>query len=130
MRRLFLALAMASFVIGLAAAAQAQQEPAKTLATGAAEEGYYCGYYPSESGDGPGVVSIKMDQGLFNFQNGMQTQEEYDTLSELPVGSPIRYDFSVIDYYHEGAQERLTHVFLDKFHGATGEPRGNVCPAE
>jgi hypothetical protein len=57
---------------------------------------------------------------------GVQTQEEYDQLANLAIGTPIKYDFSVINYYNESGGERETYVFIVKLH-SFDSPNATLC---
>jgi hypothetical protein len=106
--------------------AQAQPDPPQTLATAKDEEGVFCGFEESESGDSPDTITVQVGPETYYLSVGVETQEEYDQLVGLDIGSPIEYDFSVINYYNESGGERETYVFIKKLHSSS-PPNIGVC---
>ncbi|MDR2368338.1 MAG: hypothetical protein LBF58_09570 [Deltaproteobacteria bacterium] len=112
------------------ALAQANKK-AKVVAIGKHEDGIICQYIASEKKDVPDVVSVRMDTQTFNFYNGLQIGEQYDQLGNLPVGSPIKFDFSVLEPVGEPevlSAAPKTNVVIHKLHGA-GDPDPSLCEA-
>jgi hypothetical protein len=140
---LFLALILALILtLGLSGQLLAQTDkaaPAKPLADPLAnvlavakhEDGIICDYLASEKEGTPDVVSIRMDRQTFNFYNGLQTEIQYDQLSQLPVGSQIKFDFSVLDAYGDPVDKKTyakPNVVIDKLH-SVGPADPALCHA-
>jgi hypothetical protein len=126
-------------MVGGSALAQTDKS-SNVLAVARHEDGIICDYLASEKPGAPGVVSVRMDRRDFNFLNGLQTQEQYDQLSQLPVGSRIKFDFSVlgdpVDQTDEAAKGGEisqgagwgTNVVIDKLH-SVADPDPSLCRA-
>ncbi|MDR1052247.1 MAG: hypothetical protein LBP95_14545 [Deltaproteobacteria bacterium] len=77
------------------------------------EAGIFCGYIPSESGYNPDTVDIIVDKNTFMLFINIQTQDEFNQITELSIGTPITYGFSVVkDYDPDG--EKYTYIYFDK----------------
>ncbi|MDR0621430.1 MAG: hypothetical protein LBJ61_06105 [Deltaproteobacteria bacterium] len=102
----------------------------KVLAVAKHEDGIICDYLASESKATPDVVSVRMDKRDFNFINGLQTETQYDQLSQLPIGSRIKFDFSVLDAYGDPVDKSVPspkpNVVIDKIH-SIGEADASLC---
>jgi hypothetical protein len=104
---------------------------ANLLAVAKHEDGIICDYLASENKDSPDVVSVKMDRQTFNFYNGLQTEMQYDQLSQLPVGSPIKFDFSVLEAYGDPPDKKANaqpKVVIHQLH-SVGKPDPSLCQA-
>ncbi|MDR2300927.1 MAG: hypothetical protein LBF38_02650 [Deltaproteobacteria bacterium] len=131
---LILALGLSGEVLAQTDQAAASAKPlpdkmANVLAVAKHEDGVICDYLASETKDTPDVVSVRMDRQTFNFYNGLQTEMQYNQLSELPVGSPIKFDFSVLDAYGDPPDKNANaqpKVVIHQLH-SVGKPDPTLC---
>ncbi|MDR1051374.1 MAG: hypothetical protein LBP95_09920 [Deltaproteobacteria bacterium] len=95
------------------------------LAKAAGAAGIFCGCFPSESGDSAGGISIQTNTDCYYLNLDMAgSREEFDRITDAPVGTPVTYGFQVTEYYNELADGRLTWVFVDNV-----EPFGPAHPS-
>ncbi|MDR1296851.1 MAG: hypothetical protein LBO05_05655 [Deltaproteobacteria bacterium] len=105
--------------------ALAQPDPPRMLARAAGVAGIFCGYFPSESGDSAGGISIQTNTDSYYLNlDTVGSQEEFDRITGVPVGTPVAHGFQVTEYHNEFADERLTWVFVDNV-----EPFGPAHPS-
>ncbi|MDR1085180.1 MAG: hypothetical protein LBP22_10080 [Deltaproteobacteria bacterium] len=113
-------------VVCLAASpAYSQPEKPKLLFSGS-EEGFFCGYEHSESGDNPDEILVKRGRFIFSLQAGFRTEELWKQIETLKPDVPIKFDFWVIDYFDENGGGRMTAVGVRKFE-VTGDPVPGSC---
>ncbi|MDR1309399.1 MAG: hypothetical protein LBL95_05825 [Deltaproteobacteria bacterium] len=122
----FLAMTAALCLAGAALAQDPDLSPPRTMAIAKAQEGVFCGYEESESGDNPDYVSILMDGNVYDFYAGV-SREEYDLLAQMPLGTPVLFNFSVINYYSEPGGGRFTDPFIVAVK-VNGQPKMALCP--
>jgi hypothetical protein len=103
------------------------QGPPTTLYETSNQDGFFCEFSPSESGDSPDVVDIAHNGKRYALSLAVETENEYKLVSSLKPNVPINYDIRVTSYWDESGGEQVTAIFLTKVK-VTGDPTPNSCP--
>ncbi|MDR1083814.1 MAG: hypothetical protein LBP22_02900 [Deltaproteobacteria bacterium] len=124
-KNLWFFLLILAVVCPVASTAYGQPEKPKLLFYGS-EEGFFCGFEPSQSGDGPGEILVKRGRFIFRLWTSFSSEKLWTQLETLKPDVPLKFDFIVVNDYDESGGERTTFVGIRKFE-VTGDPVPGSC---
>jgi hypothetical protein len=114
------------FLIFAATTAFAQTEP-KILAKAYNQNAFFCGYYPSHTGDSPDVIQVVVEKESFFLDAFMSGTEQFKIVETLTPGFPINFDMMVLKYYNDSYGEFLTTPGITRLSPVRGTSNTSNC---
>ncbi|MDR1608108.1 MAG: hypothetical protein LBT38_06840 [Deltaproteobacteria bacterium] len=115
-----------TFIILNAGSLLAAEDGPRTLFAADNIDAIFCGYEASETGDSADQIILVQKSKKYSLSSGLQTKEQFDLINLLKPNIPIKFSFSVVNYYDESGGERMTIVVLNEFKVA-GQEIPNAC---